>query len=155
MARRAVRLAPWTRGRTRWPSEGVKEPYDRAGTAVDGGVGEVIRGVVDGTAATLRLGRSASAARRAADSAERNHAPANRAAGGAYDTLSRVTKERPIRAVSSAGGDPPNRARERSGPDRVRGLGIGRDRAYNGQTGAMLYHCSTIELPKFLHSDEE
>ena len=46
--------------------ERVKELYDRTRTAVDGGLGEVVRSVRDGTAAALRAGRSLAAASRAA-----------------------------------------------------------------------------------------
>ena len=65
----------------------VRELYDRVGTAVDGGLGEAVHAVRDGTAAVLRAGRSLTAACRAASRAERNLAAASRAAQRANDTL--------------------------------------------------------------------
>ena len=70
--------------------ERVREQYERVGTAVDGGLGEVVRTVRDGTAAALRASRSLAAANRAADRSERNLAAACRAARRTNDTLGRV-----------------------------------------------------------------
>ena len=63
---------PWTVGGRACLEavERVRRLYDRARTAVDGGLGEVVRAVRDGTAAALRAGRSLAAAFRAADRAE-------------------------------------------------------------------------------------
>ena len=64
-----------------------------ARTAVDGGLGEVVQAVRDGTAAALRAGRSLAAAFRAADRAERDLAAAHRAALGATEMLGRGLQE--------------------------------------------------------------
>ena len=72
--------------------ERVRDLYDRVGTAVDGGLGEVVRAVRDGTAAAIRASRSLAAAGRAAGRTERNLAEAIRAARRANDTLGRVLR---------------------------------------------------------------
>ena len=69
--------------------ERVRALYDRARMAVDGGLGEVVRAVRDGTAAALRAGRSLAAALRVAGRGEQDLAAANRAALGATEILGR------------------------------------------------------------------
>ncbi len=71
----------------------VRKLYERVGTAVDGGLEEVVRAVRDGTAAAIRTGRSLAAASRAADRGERHLEAANRAARRASDALDRVLRD--------------------------------------------------------------
>ena len=79
------------------------------GTAVDGGLGEVVRAVRDGTAAALRAGRSLAAA--------------SRAALRANDTLGPGLQDARRDVARSAGADAPawSRARSWSEPLMVRG----------------------------------
>ena len=92
--------------------ERVRDLYDRVGKAVDGGLGEVVRAVRDGTAAALRAGRSLGAASRAAGRAERSLAEASRAAERAGDTLGRVLQDarrnvaRPLDLTRQRGREP-------------------------------------------------
>jgi len=73
--------------------ERVRKLYDRLGAAADGGLGEVVRAVREGTAAAVRAGRSLAAAGRAAERGERSLADVNRAARRASDTLGRVLRD--------------------------------------------------------------
>ena len=73
--------------------ERVRKLYDRIGTAVDGGLEEVVRAVREGTAAAIRTGRSLAAACRAADRGERHLEAANRAAERAGDALERRLRD--------------------------------------------------------------
>ena len=90
---------PWTvRGRPAVEAvERVRDLYDRVGTAVHGGLEEVVRAVREGTAAALR--------------ASRNLAEASRAAQRADDALGRVLQDarrevaRPLDLTRRRGGD--------------------------------------------------
>ena len=80
--------------------ERVRELYERVGTAVDGGLEEVVRAVRDGTAAALRARRSLAAARRSLARARRAAKQGERRPCGSASS-GRAGRTKPCRCESN------------------------------------------------------